>query len=323
MTLPKQVAPSALTAAQNTHCARARRLHTDTEALAQVTVITVTYNSAHCLPSLGASLKAFDNVIVVDNASNDECVERAPLFLPQANVIPLTNNMGFGAANNRGLAKVATPFALLLNPDCTITTEAVLQLVRTANVFPAAAIVAPQLVNGRGAFDVNYRWPHVLWRSRGPGLQNGAACVGFICGAAMLLRMEAIAPPRNQGAGEFFDERFFLYYEDDDLCTRLFNERKQLIVDPKSIAIHASRGSVRGRTPLKSEYIRGFHHVQSKLIYTQKYQGLEAARTQRRRLLLQTPLALIARLLLPSPKHIARMYGRLIGALKADTKLMP
>ena len=274
--------------------------------LNEVTVVIVTFNSAHCLPELGRHLGACPHIIVVDNASDDGCAQLALTHLPQAQVIALPTNLGFGAANNRALAKVKTPFALLLNPDCEITPEAIQRLLQTAHQWPNAAMLAPQLLQANGAPEVNYRWPHFLWHSQGPAVTDGPACVGFICGAAMLLRMDAFG-------GVFFDERFFLYYEDDDLCTRLFQQRQAMIIDPQVTATHRSRGSVRGRSPLHSEYIRGYHHAQSKLIYTGKYGSLTAARQQHRKLLWQTALALFVRLLAPSPRHVARMIGRMAG----------
>lgn len=280
--------------------------------LQDVTVVIVTYNSAHCLSALGAALAGFENVIVVDNGSDDGCAQLTPKHLPQARVLALPQNLGFGAANNRALAQVHTPFALLLNPDCEITPQAVQQLLLTATQWPQAAMVAPQLLQPNGEPEVNYRWPHLLWHSRGPAVTEGPACVGFVCGAAMLLRMSAFG-------GQFFDEKFFLYYEDDDLCTRLFNQRQAMVIDPAATATHRSRGSVRGRSPLRSEYIRGYHHAQSKLIYASKYQSTAAAKQQQRKLLWQTALALPLRLLAYNPRLLARMWGRFQGVRNWNT----
>ncbi|WP_353237837.1 glycosyltransferase family 2 protein [Limnohabitans sp.] len=274
--------------------------------LNEVTVVIVTFNSAHCLPELGRHLAACPHIIVVDNGSDDGCAQLALKHLPQAQVIALPTNLGFGAANNRALAQVQTPFALLLNPDCEITTEAIHRLLQTAHQWPDAAMVAPQLLQASGAPEVNYRWPHLLWHSQGPAVTDGPACVGFICGAAMLLRMSAFG-------GRFFDEQFFLYYEDDDLCTRLFNQRQAMVIDPSATATHRSRGSVRGKSPLRSEYLRGYHHAQSKLIYTRKYQSLHVARQQQSKLLWGTALTLPLRVLAFNPRLLARMWGRFRG----------
>ncbi len=281
----------------------------DQPTLQDVTIVIVTFNSAHCLPELGRLLASCPHIIIVDNGSDDGCVQAVGQHLPNAQIIGLLNNLGFGAANNRALAQVQTPFALLLNPDCEITPQAIAQLLNTAHQWPQAAMVAPQLLQAKGTPEINYRWPHLLWHSRGPAVNDGPACVGFVCGAAMLLRISAFG-------GQFFDERFFLYYEDDDLCTRLFQNRQAMIIDPHVTATHRSRGSVRGKSPLRSEYIRGYHHAQSKLIYVRKYQSLAAARQQHHKLLWQTALSLFVRVLVPSPRHVARMIGRMAGLLK-------
>lgn len=278
----------------------------DPGVLARVTVVIVTFNSAHCMPELGRLLARFPHVILVDNGSDDACAECAHQELPQAKVLALSRNLGFGAANNQALAQVQTPFALLLNPDCEITESSVVQLLQTADQWPEAAMVAPQLLKPSGAPDVNYRWPHLLWHSHGPAITEGPACVGFVCGAAMLLRISAFG-------GQFFDEQFFLYYEDDDLCTRLFKQQQAMVIDPKATAVHRSRGSVRGSNPLRSEYIRGYHHAQSKLIFARKHQSAQVARQQRRKLLWQTALALPLRLMVFNPKLVARMWGRFQG----------
>lgn len=276
--------------------------------LKRVTVVVVTYNSAHCLPALAQHLRLCPHVLVVDNASADGCAQAVASQLPHASVLTLERNLGFGAANNRGLARVQTEFALLLNPDCEIEPAALAQLVRSADAWPNAAVLAPQIINASGKAEVNYRWPHTLWPSQGPAAV-GPACVGFVCGAAMLLRLAQFA---DIG---FFDERFFLYYEDDDLCLRLFQRQRPIILEPACCAVHRSRGSVRGPSPWRSEYWRGYHHAQSKLIFSHKHLSPQQALRQRRRLLLGTALNLPLRLLLLSPRLLARMWGRLRGTL--------
>lgn len=281
----------------------------DQATLHNVTVVIVTFNSAHCLPALGRQLSACPHIMVVDNGSDDGCAEAVGQHLPNAQVIALPHNLGFGAANNRALAQASTPFALLLNPDCEISPQDIAKLLHTAHRWPDAAMVAPQLLQANGTPEINYRWPHLLWHSRGPAVTEGPACVGFVCGAAMLLRMSTFD-------GRFFDEQFFLYYEDDDLCTRLFNQRQAMVIDPAATAIHRSRGSVRGKHPLRSEFIRGYHHAQSKLIYASKHVNTAVAKDLRRQLIWQTALALPLRVVLFSPKHVARMWGRLVGLIK-------
>jgi GT2 family glycosyltransferase len=276
--------------------------------LNEVTVVIVTFNSAHCLPELGRHLASCPRIIVVDNGSDDGCAQLALTHLPQAEVIALPINLGFGAANNRALAQVQTPFALLLNPDCELSPAQLVQLLAAADQFPEAAMIAPQLVDAKGHPEVNYRWPSTLWAPKGPGA-TGPTSVGFVCGAAMLLRMSTCQPTG------FFDETFFLYYEDDDLCLRFFKAALPMVVVPSVQALHRSRGSVKGASPWRSEYGRGFHHAQSKLIFATKHYSPTAAERLRRQLIWQTALTLPLRVVLFSPKLIARMWGRLVGAV--------
>ncbi len=278
----------------------------DHDLLDQVTVVLVTYHSAHCLPALDALLAHCPHVVISDNGSTDGTPEQARARWPRCRVLEHGRNLGFGAANNRAIAQAGTPFAFLLNPDCEVTPDGLRELVRAAHALPDTAIVAPQLEGAPGRPDVNYRWPSTLWASRGPGAV-GPACVGFVVGAAMLFRLA-----RFEGVG-FFDERFFLYYEDDDLCLRLFQQRRPIVVWPGVAAVHRARGSVRGKTPWKSEYLRGYHHAQSKLIYTAKHRSHAKARRQRWSVLLGTTLALPLRAIAWSPRLLARMVGRWVG----------
>jgi GT2 family glycosyltransferase len=282
--------------------------------LCNVTVISVTYNSAHCLPALSGALKALKNVVIVDNASDDDIEAQLQIALPNATLIRNAKNLGFGAANNRALATVTTPYALLLNPDCLPTPSFLASMLQAADNFPDAAIIAPHLIRRDGSPEVSYRWPATHWVSKGPKAA-GPCCVGFVCGAVMLLNMAAM---KNIG---FFDETFFLYYEDEDLCQRVFLANKQIVLVPEVEITHLSRGSVKGPNPLKSEFIRGYHHAQSKLVFESKYFGAPEAVRLRCKTLLLALLTLLPRLLLPQPRYLARLVGRIVGLCRAHPKL--
>lgn len=279
------------------------------EAFSQVTIVVVTYNSAHCLPMLAPLLSVCPNVVISDNGSDDDTAINVKALLPHAKLLAHGRNLGFGAANNRALDQVETPFALLLNPDCEMTPQALQELLAAAEDFNDAAVLAPQLMASEVKAEVNYRWPTAYWLSRGPAAE-GPLCVGFVCGAVMLLRMERMAMTG------FFDEQFFLYYEDDDLCLRLFQAKLPMVLCPQVKVLHRSRGSVRGKSPWRSEYLRGYHHAQSKLIFLNKHESLQAAKRLQRQLIWTTTLALPLRVIVFSPKLVARMWGRLRGLLE-------
>ena len=271
-----------------------------------ITVIVVTFNSAHCVPALVAGLSPIANIIFVDNASEDKTVMNVRNALPQAIVIENERNLGFGAANNRALAQVNTPYALLLNPDCLPTAEFFDGILKNAINFSDAALIAPHLTQRNGSPEVSYRWPATHWKSAGPKA-DGPCCVGFACGAVMLLNMAVM---KDIG---FFDETFFLYYEDEGLCQRLFEHKKQIVLIPDVQITHLSRGSVRGPSRIKSEFTRGYHHAQSKLVFERKHFGRADASRLRWITLALALLTLIPRLLLPQPRYRARLIGRIAG----------
>ena len=278
--------------------------------MAQITAVVVTYNSAHCVPDLAQQLRGWPHVIVVDNGSADDTVAQVQQQIPQAQVIALPQNLGFGTANNRGFAAAITPFCLMINPDCGLRAEHAQALWETAQQWPDAAIVVPQLTGSDGKPQLNYGWIRHWWGSKGPGAQ-GVSCVANACGAAMLLRLD------NQPQGGWFDERFFLYYEDEDMCLRLMQEHKPVVIQPDVLVAHSNRGSVKGPRPLRVEYGRGYHHARSKILFTAKHAGAAAAAKHRRKSLVGALALLAVRVLAPSPKHISRLWGRICGLWNA------
>lgn len=282
-------------------------------SLGDITAVVVTYNSAHCIEHLAKSLATWPHVIVIDNASQDGTRDLVEQHIPRARWIGLEDNRGFGAANNQALAQVRTPYALLVNPDCLVGTEDARALLQTARRWPEAAVVVPQLVDSKGRLQFNYGWPRAQWVSRGPEA-HGAVCVGNACGAVMLLRLDAL-PTR-----QWFDTRFFLYYEDEDLCLRLFKAGLPVVVEPAVRVVHVNRGSVRGSRPLQVEYLRGMHHAMSKILFTAKHQGEAAATRQRGLAWIQSVAVLVLRVIFPSPRHLARAWGRVVGFWQAPCR---
>ncbi len=280
--------------------------------LDDLTVVIVTYNSAHCIKALASGLQGVPHIIVVDNASDDDTVKCIQEQVPQARILANEANHGFGAANNRALREVKTRYALLLNPDCLPDSVFFSGMVAAANRFPEAAVLAPHLLRRHGEVELSYRWPATHWTSSGPGA-SGPCSVGFVCGAVMLLNMPVM---REVG---FFDETFFLYYEDEDLCQRVFLAHRDIVLLPDVSIAHLSRGSVKGRSPLQSEFLRGYHHAQSKLVFERKYFGPSQARRLRWKTLGLALLTLVPRLLLPQPRYLARLVGRISGLWQAGT----
>jgi N-acetylglucosaminyl-diphospho-decaprenol L-rhamnosyltransferase len=296
-------------------------MHTDSDkpinGLDDVTVVIVTYFSAACINPLAKVLNELKNVIFVDNGSTDNTRCLIQSLIPHARVLALPENIGFGAANNRAFSEASTRFVAIVNPDIAFTSTALMQLIDVANRYPDAAFIAPQLVDKRGRLDISYRFPRYFrgektWESKAQAA-DALTCVGFASGAFLLARTDALIALRG------FDEDFFLYYEDDDLCTRAFNAGMSIIVEPNAVVTHFSRGSVKTSSTLKAEYFRAKHHTNSKLLFDRKHNALASTNGQTWKLAKLWAMALIAlpiRLIIPSKKYSAYL-GRVLGRLSA------
>jgi GT2 family glycosyltransferase len=275
--------------------------------LDRITVSVVTYESQHCMAELGRHLLDFPYVTVVDNASADDTLAAAKQHLPQAHIICNATNLGFGAANNRAITQATTEFVLLLNPDCTMTPEAAVALLEAADRYPNASAIGPQLFDGTGQPEMGYRMRLDRWAAKS-GPAEGDLCVEFLSGACVLIRRDAL-----QHIGGF-DEDFFLYQEDHDLCLRLAKECGELVLCPGATATHLSRRSSGGKHRYRAEYVRGYHHIQSKFIFDQKYSNKKFGTSQVIRYVLMAIMETGIRLCLLDFQRAIRAWGRSQGA---------
>ncbi len=228
-----------------------------------VSVVIVTYNSAAVIGTCLARIGPAARIIVVDNASADDTVAVVRAAAPSARVIQFSQNQGFGTAVNRGMADVETPFALPLTPDALLAEDTLGWLAEALGDCPRAALAAPVLINGRGQIDLTVMGPSELHHVPADSMPEGAFCTWFVNGAACLWRMEAW---RTVGG---FDEKYFLYNEDADLCLRTARAGYALVVEPKAAAQHAG-----GRSAAPSAEVRrlkDWHQVWSNLYFSTKF----------------------------------------------------
>lgn len=218
----------------------------------KLSVIIVSYNTASHTLKLLAALKSHPvhEVIVIDNASIDETTSFIQKLHPDVNLIQNPQNRGFGAANNQGLDHMTGDLALLLNSDCIPEPNAIATLVQ-AFQDPNVIAAGGQLLNPDGTHQQsacnnltlwavlceqllleklfpNSQFFNPYWISR--KIINKSldpAPVAQVMGACLILR------PMEQ-----FDERFFLYCEDTELCRRL-QAHGQILYIPDAKFVHA------------------------------------------------------------------------------------
>jgi N-acetylglucosaminyl-diphospho-decaprenol L-rhamnosyltransferase len=223
-----------------------------------VDVVVVSYNSREELRDCVGALagQAGINVFVVDSASPDDSLE-AVADLPVA-AVPLPENRGFGFACNVGWRRGSAPYVLFLNPDATIDPASLFRLAELLEANPRAGAVAPRIVDPDGKLDFSLRrfprarstfaqafflhrlWPQTSWSDevvRDVATYERPGSPEWASGACLLTRRSLLE--RLGG----FDEAFFLYCEDRDLCFRIRREGFDIRYEPAATAVHEGGAS--------------------------------------------------------------------------------
>jgi len=218
-------------------------------------------------------------VLIVDNMSRDGTPDLIRTRRPDATVIKSTTNGGYGAGMNQAIKAVDTPFALVIGPDVSVQADTIRTLLKTAEIFPDAALIAPKILNPDGSVEIGHDVA-LEDRARFDRRDNepapeGPTCAAFLSGAAYLARTDAL---RKIGG---FDEAIFLYYEDDDLCRRLRDAGYSLLVEPAAMVTHIGGGSVPATTTYSR--LKYWHMGWSRLHYAAKHGGPDDARREFRR----------------------------------------
>src|SRR6267142_815006 len=213
--------------------------------------------------------------IVIDNNSADGSADAVAEFAPYVSLERNAANVGFARGVNQGLAATTAPLVLIMNPDCRLVAGAIATLRAELAQTEYCALVGPRILNADGSVQGSARGdPDMLTGLFGrtgmlrrvvpflpiarrnvvaeEAIRSGqeSAVVDWLSGACMLARRDALAAVNG------FDERFFLYWEDADLCRRLRARGYHVRYVPGATAIHRVGQSSR---TARAFAIRAFH----------------------------------------------------------------
>ncbi|MDQ6927662.1 MAG: glycosyltransferase family 2 protein [Actinomycetota bacterium] len=221
---------------------------------ARASAVIVNYNArdhlVECLRSLRSD--GVDEVVVIDNGSRDGSAAAVARADPQAAFMSTGSNLGFGTAANRGVAATDTEFVMILNPDAIVEPGATKMLVDALDTQPALAVVGPRVENPDGTlYPSARRFPDLVVaighafggfvRPDNRFTRNykmldqdrtQSSDVDWVSGTCMLARRSAF----DQVGG--FDESYFMYVEDVDLCWRLSEAGWKIGYEPRARVVH-------------------------------------------------------------------------------------
>lgn len=227
----------------------------------KVSIIIVNFNgcrfTAECLETIRLYSKTSAEVIVVDNASTDDSRVELPVRFPEVRFLWLPQNRGFGYANNRGAEKATGDILFFLNNDTLLTGDIIPVMSRMLNEDRSIGIAAPKLLNEDGSLQVSSgAFPSIAaeWRTKlsvGNISAHALLQPDWVTGAAFFIRREVF-----QAIGGF-DEEYFMYFEDVDLCKRVADQGLTIRYIPECSLIHLGGKSYGKQDPrITIEYRR-------------------------------------------------------------------
>ena len=230
-------------------------------------IIVLQYNHAdltrQCLISLLAHVDRRHQVILVDNHSTEQDARELAGDFPSVTLVACQENGGFSRGNNAGAVHATGDILLFLNNDTLIQADFVAPLLRRFDKSPRAGIVGPRLLNGDGSFQLSAgRLPTIAQemfdKVIAVAIDSGnrtvsriverqftrPTLVGWVTGAALAIRRDVF----DLVGG--FEESFFMFFEDKDLCARVRRAGFEVWFDPTSEVKHLRGASANPRTAL-------------------------------------------------------------------------
>jgi len=272
----------------------------------EVSVVIVSYNTADLIEACLLSVRASDGVsletFVVDNASSDGGAALVREKFPWVRLVENRENRGFGAANNQVLAECTGRYIVLLNPDTEATPEAFRRMAAWMDANPRVGLAGPTINNSDGSRQdtVSRTYPGQK-RTAGElsGLPGEIACV---MGACQIVRTELM---RKLGG---FDEEFFLYGEDQDLCLRIRKEGYRIGHVDDAVIRHHGGKSERGSLPADVWRKKALAEY---LFYRKHYRPETVLRIARAHVRRERRRMLLTRFSLPFVRDRARAVAKL------------
>ncbi|MEM8530594.1 MAG: glycosyltransferase family 2 protein [Chloroflexota bacterium] len=231
-----------------------------------VTAVVVNWKlkeaTLYCLRSLAQSSTPC-RIIVVDNHSDDGSVEYLMQHFPQAELIVMPSNVGFAGACNRAITQAledpGCEYVFLLNNDAIIHPQAITEMLEAAQTDPTVGILGSKVYYDDSTNTIWYagarrRWGVLAAVDTGRGqIDQGqfdtVRPVDYVFGAAMLIHRRVF-----EKVG-LFDNRFFMYLEDMDLCLRAQDAGFSLLFVPQSRVWHQGSASTSRNSALRNYYV--------------------------------------------------------------------
>ncbi len=230
-----------------------------------LTVVIVTLKSDHVIDQCIQSIDGNISILVVENSQNQDFKNNIEKKYKNVSCILTNKNIGMGSGNNFGILNTKTDFVMILNPDVLLFNDTIDKLIEAGKLLKDFAILAP--------LSDNLKFPNYKTTSKNVNNSNVLE-VDSVDGYSMLINKKKITKLLNTEKNEkFFDENFFMYLENDDLCKRIKDNKEKIFVVQDSKIKHYGAKAVSDKFYNEVELSRNWHWSWSKFYYTKKHKG--------------------------------------------------
>ena len=229
-----------------------------------LSVIIVSFKSDHVIHKCINSIDNQMEIIVVDNSNDIEFKKEIERKYNNVKCILSSSNVGMGAGNNLGIKNVSNDYVFILNPDVVLQNDTIDEIIKDVKSIDSFGLVAP--ISDKIEYP-NYKLDKNKNQSFDP---INPFKVKSVDGYAMLLNLKQLRKIKNFN---FFDENFFLYLENEDLCLELGKNNINIFVIPKSKISHLGGEAVDYKFKDEIELSRNWHWMWSKFYFNKKHYG--------------------------------------------------
>ena len=230
-----------------------------------LSIVIVTIRSELVIDKCIESIDENIPVIVIENSNNSNFKKNLESKYKNVTCFLTKENLGMGRGNNIGIKESKTQYVYIINPDVTFNQDTIKELISASEKNPDFSIMTPVCSDSK--------FPNFKLSNLGSANEREPFKVKSIDGFSMLLNKEKLEDDL------YFDENFFLYLENDDLCHRVTKNGGSIYVVPSAKINHLGASAVNDKFLNEIEYSRNWHWIWSKFYFNKKHYGKTKAIT--------------------------------------------
>tara|TARA_B100001564_G_C20594830_1_gene649697 strand:+ start:214 stop:1104 length:891 start_codon:yes stop_codon:yes gene_type:complete len=280
--------------------------------LSDLTIIIVTFRTnisilKDCLSSIDPSVK----VLIVENSESFINSEEITKNFNNVNILCTGSNLGMGGGNNFGLENVKTNFSLILNPDIICEKNFFQNIIQYLNDDLEYSIIGSQYLD-------NSIWKPAGFfsnkKNRDIKFDKSLTKVDWVVGCSMLINLKKFSNKK------IFDENFFLFFEEFDLCKRTLINRNLIYSSNKLIVKHLGfKGSFASdaKYEIQALKLKSWHYMWSQFYFNKKYEGIFISYIKGFASLLKNSLKILLNLITNNKLETIKYKYRFLGLLNS------